>query len=70
MVGKRATIYNCHMARIRHKWLHILYGKDTTVQNSVVRIDAFSTDGLRISYYGQIEEIWELDYVLDRKSVV
>ena len=38
--------------------------RKSTVQNSGVRIDAFSTDGLRSSYYGQIEEIWELDYVL------
>ena len=36
----------------------------STNQNSGVRIDAFSTDGLRSSYYGFIEEIWELDYVL------
>ena len=36
----------------------------STNQNSGVRIDAFSTDGSRNSYYGFIEEIWELDYVV------
>ena len=36
----------------------------STNQNNGVHIDAVSTDGLRSSYYGQIEEIWELDYVL------
>ena len=41
--------------------------RNSTVQNSGVRIDAFheqfNTAGLS-SYYGFVEEIWELDYVL------
>nr|CCI55307.1 PH01B001I13.3 [Phyllostachys edulis] len=58
MVGKRAKIYNCDMDR------------KSTIQNSGVRIDAFHEQfntaracGLN-SYYGFVEEIWELDYVL------
>ena len=36
----------------------------STVQNSGVRIDAFQDKRRGVSaYYGQIEEIWELDYV-------
>jgi len=31
-------------------------------QNSGVRVDATDTNGNRKTYYGPIEEIWELDY--------
>ena len=31
-------------------------------QNSGVRIDAIGNDGNKDSYFGVIEEIWELDY--------
>jgi hypothetical protein len=31
-------------------------------QNSCVHIDAIGNDGKKDSYYGVIEEIWELDY--------
>jgi hypothetical protein len=34
----------------------------STNQNSGVRIDAIHNDGKKGSYYGVIEEIWELDY--------
>jgi hypothetical protein len=36
----------------------------TTNQNSGVHIDAIGNDGKKDSYYGVIEEIWELDYGL------
>ena len=32
-------------------------------QNSGVRVDAIDNDMETDTYYGQIEEIWELDYV-------
>src|SRR5436189_5218005 len=34
----------------------------STNQNSGVRIDAYDTNGEKDTYYGWIEEIWELDY--------
>ena len=34
----------------------------STNQNSGVRIDAIGHDGNKDSYFGVIEEIWELDY--------
>ena len=34
----------------------------STNQNSSVRIDAIGHDGNKDSYFGVIEEIWELDY--------
>nr|ABG66029.1 transposon protein, putative, CACTA, En/Spm sub-class [Oryza sativa Japonica Group] len=34
----------------------------STSQNSVVRIDAMGHDGTTSTYYGAIEDIWELDY--------
>ena len=34
----------------------------STNQNSVVRIDATDSSGQTNSYFGYIEEIWELDY--------
>lgn len=36
--------------------------KKSTNQNSGVRIDAIDNDGKKDSYYGVIEEIWELSY--------
>jgi regulation of enolase protein 1 (concanavalin A-like superfamily) len=33
-----------------------------TNQNSSVRTDAYNCDGNRETYYGFIEEIWELEY--------
>jgi hypothetical protein len=33
-----------------------------TIQNSGVRTDAYDYDGKRETYYGFIEEIWELEY--------
>ena len=36
--------------------------KKSTNQNSGVRIDATDTSGRKNSYYGVIEEIWELEY--------
>jgi len=34
----------------------------STNQNSGVRINAISNDGDKVSYFGVIEDIWELDY--------
>ena len=36
--------------------------KKSTNQNSGVRIDAIGNDGNNDSYFGVIEEIWELEY--------
>src|SRR3954471_6937357 len=36
--------------------------KKSTNKNSGVRFDATNTDGSKDTYYGYIEEIWELDY--------
>jgi hypothetical protein len=36
--------------------------KSVAYQNSGVRIDAIDKSGSNITYYGFIEEIWELDY--------
>jgi hypothetical protein len=40
----------------------IAQDKKSTNQNSGVRIDATNTNGQKDTYYGYIEEIWELDY--------
>ncbi|KAK1665475.1 hypothetical protein QYE76_053634 [Lolium multiflorum] len=37
--------------------------KKSTNQNSGVRFDAEDDNGNKVTYYGYIEEIWELDYV-------
>jgi hypothetical protein len=37
--------------------------RKTTHQNSGVRIDAMDNNNNKISYYGVIEEIWELEYM-------
>ena len=39
----------------------------STNQNSGVRVDATVPSGKRQTYYGRIEEIWELDYAPDFK---
>jgi hypothetical protein len=39
----------------------IAQDKESTNQNSV-RIDATNNNGQKDTYYGYIEEIWELDY--------
>ncbi len=36
--------------------------KKSTNQNSGVRFDAIDENGQKDTYYGYIEEIWELDY--------
>jgi len=36
--------------------------KKSTNQNSVVRFDASNNNGTKDTYYGYIEQIWELDY--------
>jgi Transposase family tnp2/Domain of unknown function (DUF4218)/Transposase-associated domain/Domain of unknown function (DUF4216) len=45
----------------------IAQDKKSTNQNSGVRFDATNSDGTKDTYYGYIEEIWELDYGLDLK---
>ncbi|XP_015697630.2 uncharacterized protein LOC107305223 [Oryza brachyantha] len=37
----------------------------STAQNNGVRVEAIDTNGEKKSYYGTIEEIWELDYGLN-----
>ena len=44
--------------------------KNSTNQNSGVRVDATNNNGQKNTYYGCIEEIWELDYCDARKSVL
>jgi hypothetical protein len=39
--------------------------KRSTNQNSGVSLDATDPDGNKHTYYGRIEEIWELDYATD-----
>ncbi|KAK1660276.1 hypothetical protein QYE76_048435 [Lolium multiflorum] len=41
--------------------------KKSTNQNSGVRFDAEDGNGNKVTYYGYIEEIWELDYGLNFK---
>jgi hypothetical protein len=36
--------------------------KKSIYQNSGVRIDAVDTNNEKTAYYGQIEDIWELNY--------
>jgi hypothetical protein len=36
--------------------------KSSVAQNSDIRIEAFDPLGMRTTYYGYIEDIWELDY--------
>ena len=43
--------------------------KKSTNQNSGVCVDATDTNGDRHTYYGRIEEIWELDYAHNFKSL-
>ena len=40
----------------------ITQDKKSTNQNSGVRFDAINNKGQNDTYYGYIEEIWELDY--------
>ncbi|XP_037469237.1 uncharacterized protein LOC119341469, partial [Triticum dicoccoides] len=40
----------------------IVQDKKSTNQNSGVRFDAATENGQKVTYYGYIEEIWELDY--------
>ena len=40
----------------------IAQDKKSTNQNSGVRFDAATENGQKVTYYGYIEEIWELDY--------
>jgi hypothetical protein len=38
--------------------------KKSVAQNSGIRIEAIDPQGLKTTYYGYIQDIWELDYVL------
>jgi hypothetical protein len=38
--------------------------KKSVVQNSGIRIEAIDPQGLKTTYYGYIQDIWELDYSL------
>ena len=40
----------------------IAQDKKSINQNSGVRFDAATENGQKVTYYGYIEEIWELDY--------
>jgi hypothetical protein len=45
-------------------YMYYTYAKDSTCvnQNSGVRIEAINGVGLKIQFFGDIEDIWELDY--------
>ena len=45
-----------------NRFYTIAQDKKSTNQNSGVRIDATNSNGQKDTYYGYIEEIWELDY--------
>jgi hypothetical protein len=45
-----------------NKFYTVAQDKRSTNQNSGVRIDATHPSGNKQTYYGRIEEIWELDY--------
>jgi hypothetical protein len=54
-----------NIPRVRDKWEHILHqsqNKKSTNQNSGVRMDATDNNGKKKTYYGYIEEIWDLNY--------
>jgi hypothetical protein len=38
--------------------------KKSVTQNSGIRIEAIDPQGLKITYYGYIQDIWEFDYGL------
>jgi hypothetical protein len=38
--------------------------KKSVTQNSCIRIEVIDPQGLKITYYGYIQDIWELDYDL------
>jgi hypothetical protein len=42
--------------------IHFIQGHKKTNQNNSVQTDAYNCDGNRETYYGFIEEIWELEY--------
>ena len=41
----------------------VVQDEKSIYQNSGVRIEAYDNDMQRGTYYGQIEEIWELNYL-------
>jgi hypothetical protein len=47
----------------------IAQDKKSTNQNSGVRYDAIDDNGQKDTYYGYIEEIWELDYGSNFKNM-
>nr|ABA95384.1 transposon protein, putative, CACTA, En/Spm sub-class [Oryza sativa Japonica Group] len=49
-----------HLALVRAR--NIAQDMKSTNQNSAVRVDAMGHDGTTATYYGAIEDIWELDY--------
>jgi hypothetical protein len=38
--------------------------KKNVAQNSSIHIEAIDSQGLKTTYYGYIQDIWELDYGL------
>nr|ABA99466.1 transposon protein, putative, CACTA, En/Spm sub-class [Oryza sativa Japonica Group] len=50
-----------HLALVRARNIEPQDMKSTN-QNNVVRVDAMGHDGTTATYYGAIEDIWELDY--------
>jgi hypothetical protein len=46
----------------RNIFYTIAQDKKSTKQNSDVRFDAANDNGRKDTYYGYIEDIWELDY--------
>ena len=67
MVGVRPRVNRAHVPGVRHEWLHLYtrtQDSKSTVQNSGVTLVALAASGdMPQTFYGWIEEIWELDYV-------
>jgi hypothetical protein len=67
IMGARSIMPRHIMASVWHQWVHILYKgkrKEEPTQNSDVRVDAKGSEGNFNTYYGYIDEIWELSYGL------
>jgi len=70
LLARQTSVARPHVQRVRDKWntfYTVSQDKKTTNQNSGVRMDATDTNGDSHTYYGRIEEIWELDYAHNYK---
>jgi hypothetical protein len=58
-----STIYTFQGYEINENtFFTVAQDKKSTNQNSSIRFDAIDDNGQKDTYYGYIEEIWELDY--------